>query len=221
MCCNGILVFDYSWFLDLYLEAYYQAFLLVVGTLTFVRYAKRHTVVCHQDSKSHTPLQHLSEICLLLETTEESLNLNVITWLSQYFQAIHINPFVKELDRTYDTIKVQRCFVTNSDLINRFIKASEIVPDIEQSNLKVGADEVLYWFVIPWVWGLGAGMLRVIALWNFLLRGSTVTTGETATPRPRSLAVSSESIIWAWKAISSWCRCQFFSQKTKRDSPMM
>lgn len=38
-------------------------------------------------------------------------------------------------------------------------------------------------------------MLRVMALWNFLLRGSTVTTGDTATPRPKSFAVSSESII--------------------------
>lgn len=66
---------------------------------------------------------------------------------------------------------------------------------MEQSSLNVGADDVLYWFVMPWVCGLGAGILRVIALWNFLLLGSTVTTGETATPRPSSLAVSSESII--------------------------
>lgn len=40
-------------------------------------------------------------------------------------------------------------------------------------------------------------MLRVIALWNFRLLGSTVTTGDTATPRPRSFAVSSESMICA------------------------
>jgi hypothetical protein len=37
-------------------------------------------------------------------------------------------------------------------------------------------------------------MLNVIALWNFLRRGSTVTTGETATPRPRSFAVRSASL---------------------------
>lgn len=47
---------------------------------------------------------------------------------------------------------------------------------------------------MPWVWALGAGILRVIALWNFLRLGSTVTIGDTATPRPRSLAVSSGSI---------------------------
>lgn len=66
---------------------------------------------------------------------------------------------------------------------------------MEQRSLSVGADDVLYWFVIPWVWGRGAGILRVMALWNFLLLGSTVTTGDTATPRPNSFAVSSESII--------------------------
>lgn len=105
---------------------------------------------------------------------------------------------------------------TDSDLISLLLKANiDIVPDMEQSNLKVGADDVLYWFVIPWVWGLGAGILRVIALWNFLLRGSTVTTGDTATPRPRSLAVSSESIIWAWKAISSWYRSHFPIDQTR------
>lgn len=54
---------------------------------------------------------------------------------------------------------------TDSGLISLIIEASiDIVPDMEQSNLKVGADDVLYWFVIPCVWGLGAGMLRVIAL---------------------------------------------------------
>lgn len=41
---------------------------------------------------------------------------------------------------------------TDSDLISLLLKANiDIVPDMEQSNLKVGADDVLYWFVIPWV----------------------------------------------------------------------
>lgn len=37
-------------------------------------------------------------------------------------------------------------------------------------------------------------MLNVIALWNLRRRGSTVTTGDTATPRPSNFAVRSGSI---------------------------
>lgn len=68
---------------------------------------------------------------------------------------------------------------------------------MEHKSLKVGALPE-YWFIIPWLCARGAGILKVIALWNFLLLGSTVTIGETATPRPRSLAVNSGSIGWAW-----------------------
>lgn len=68
---------------------------------------------------------------------------------------------------------------------------------MEHKSLKVGALPE-YWFIIPWLCARGAGILSVIALWNFLLLGSTVTIGETATPRPRSLAVNSGSIGWAW-----------------------
>lgn len=55
------------------------------------------------------------------------------------------------------------------------------LPVIEHNNRSVGA-EPEYWFIIPCECALGAGILNVIALWNFLLRGSTVTTGDTATP---------------------------------------
>lgn len=52
---------------------------------------------------------------------------------------------------------------------------------------------------MPWLWARGAGILNVIALWNFRRRGSTVTTGETATPLPNSLAVRSGSIGCAYE----------------------
>lgn len=64
---------------------------------------------------------------------------------------------------------------------------------MEQSNRNVGADPE-YWLIIPCECALGAGMLNVIVLWNFRLLGSTVTTGETATPCPNNFAVNSGSI---------------------------
>lgn len=70
------------------------------------------------------------------------------------------------------------------------------VPVIEHKRRNVGAFPE-YWLIIPWLWARGVGMLKVIALWNLRRRGSTVTTGETATPRPKSLAVKSGSIGWA------------------------
>lgn len=54
--------------------------------------------------------------------------------------------------------------------------------------------------IIPCEWARGAGILSVIALWNFLLLGSTVTTGDTATPWPSNLATISGSIGWAYKS---------------------
>lgn len=71
------------------------------------------------------------------------------------------------------------------------------IPVIEQSNRSVGALPE-YWLIIPWLCARGAGMLSVIALWNLRRLGSTVTIGETATPRPNSLAVKSGSIGWAY-----------------------
>lgn len=68
---------------------------------------------------------------------------------------------------------------------------------IEQSSLKVGALPE-YWFIIPWLCAFGAGILSVIALWNLRRLGSTVTIGDTATPRPNSFAVKSGSIGWAY-----------------------
>lgn len=67
------------------------------------------------------------------------------------------------------------------------------VPVIEHKRRKVGALPE-YWLIIPWLWARGAGILNVMALWNFRRRGSTVTTGDTATPLPRSFAVRSGSI---------------------------
>lgn len=64
---------------------------------------------------------------------------------------------------------------------------------MEQRRRRVGALPE-YWLIIPWLCAFGAGILNVIALWNLRRRGSTVTIGETATPRPRSLAVKSGSI---------------------------
>lgn len=67
------------------------------------------------------------------------------------------------------------------------------LPVIEHNSLSVGADP-LYWLIMPWECAVGAGMFSLMALWNFLRLGSTVTTGDTATPCPSSLAVNSGSI---------------------------
>ena len=67
------------------------------------------------------------------------------------------------------------------------------LPVIEHKRRSVGAFPE-YWFIIPWLWARGVGILNVIALWNLRRLGSTVTTGETATPRPNNLAVNSGSI---------------------------
>lgn len=75
-------------------------------------------------------------------------------------------------------------------------------PVIEHRRRRVGAFPE-YWLIIPWLWARGVGMLRVIALWNLRRLGSTVTTGDTATPRPNSLAVKSGSIGCAWKIMLS------------------
>ena len=70
------------------------------------------------------------------------------------------------------------------------------VPVIEHKSLKVGVSP-LYWLIIPFPAAWGTGIVKVIGLWNFLLRGSTVTMGETATLLPKSLAVNSGGIGWA------------------------
>ena len=54
--------------------------------------------------------------------------------------------------------------------------------------------------IIPWLCAFGAGILRVMALWNLRRLGSTVTIGDTATPRPSNLAVRSGSIGCAYKS---------------------
>lgn len=71
------------------------------------------------------------------------------------------------------------------------------IPVIEHKRRRVGAFPE-YWLIIPWLCARGVGMLKVIALWNLRRRGSTVTTGDTATPRPSSLAVKSGSMGCAW-----------------------
>lgn len=78
----------------------------------------------------------------------------------------------------------------NNDKINWYL------PVIEQRRRKVGALPE-YWLIIPWLCAFGAGILSVIALWNLRRLGSTVTIGDTATPRPSNLAVKSGSIGWA------------------------
>lgn len=70
------------------------------------------------------------------------------------------------------------------------------LPVIEHNNRNVGAGPE-YWLIIPSEWALGVGIFSVIALWNFLRRGSIVTIGETATPWPNSFAVNSGSTGWA------------------------
>lgn len=70
---------------------------------------------------------------------------------------------------------------------------TRFLPVIEHKRRRVGA-EPEYWLIIPWEWAFGAGRLNVMALWNFLRLGSTVTIGETATPCPNSLETMSDSI---------------------------
>ena len=72
------------------------------------------------------------------------------------------------------------------------------LPVIEHSRRRVGVSPE-YWLIIPLLAATGTGMVKVIGLWNFRLLGSTVTIGETATRFPRSLAVSSAGMGWAYK----------------------
>ena len=73
------------------------------------------------------------------------------------------------------------------------------IPVIEHNSLKVGVSP-LYWFIMPFPAAWGTGMVKVIGLWNFRLLGSTVTIGLTATLFPKSLAVNSGGMGWAyWK----------------------
>ena len=51
--------------------------------------------------------------------------------------------------------------------------------------------------------GPGSGMVTVTGRWNFLLRGSTVTMGDTATLLRSTLAVSSGGIGCACKRTKS------------------
>lgn len=72
------------------------------------------------------------------------------------------------------------------------------LPLMLQRSRRVGASPE-YWLIMPLLAAWGTGMVRVMGLWNFLRRGSTVTIGDTATPLPRSLATSSAGIGCAWK----------------------
>ena len=71
-------------------------------------------------------------------------------------------------------------------------------PVMEHRRRRVGVSPE-YWLIIPFPAATGTGMVRVIGLWNFLLLGSIVTMGDTATRLPSSLAVNSEGMGWAWK----------------------
>jgi hypothetical protein len=50
-------------------------------------------------------------------------------------------------------------------------------------------------------------------LWNLRRRGSTVTTGDTATPRPNNFAVKSGSIGWAYLWLKSHDHKKIFNEK--------
>lgn len=69
---------------------------------------------------------------------------------------------------------------------------------MEHRRRKVVLEAPWYWLIIPCDVALGAGMLSMIALWNFLRLGSTVTIGDTATPCPSNLDTNSGSIAWAF-----------------------
>ena len=73
------------------------------------------------------------------------------------------------------------------------------LPVILHNRRSVGASW-LYWLIMPFL-ACGSGMVRVIGLWNFLLRGSTVTIGDTATLFPNILATRSGGIGCAWKIL--------------------
>ena len=66
-------------------------------------------------------------------------------------------------------------------------------PVMLQRSLNVGASPE-YWLIMPLLAACGTGIVRVMGLWNFRLRGSTVTIGDTATRLPSNLAASSAAI---------------------------
>ena len=74
----------------------------------------------------------------------------------------------------------------------------EVSPVIEQRRRRVGVSP-WYWLIMPLPAATGTGIVNVIGLWNFRLLGSIVTIGDTATRLPRSFAVNSGEIGWAWK----------------------
>lgn len=78
-------------------------------------------------------------------------------------------------------------------ICQKIICTEKQLPVILQRSRSVGASP-LYWLIIPLLAACGTGIVSEIGLWNFLLLGSTVTIGETATRLPRSLAVSSAGI---------------------------
>ena len=74
-------------------------------------------------------------------------------------------------------------------------------PVMLQSRRKVGVSP-LYWLIIPRAAAWGTGIVKVMGLWNFLRRGSTVTIGDTATRLPNSFTTSSVPIGWAYTSIN-------------------
>lgn len=94
-------------------------------------------------------------------------------------------------------LQKKKCYFGN-EKISIVILAS-YWPVMEQRSLNDlgGGDPLEYSLSIPLPAAWGNGIESVIALWNFLLRGSTVTIGDTATRLPNNLAVNSEDIGWA------------------------
>ena len=83
-----------------------------------------------------------------------------------------------------------------------------------QRSLNVGVSP-LYWLIIPRAAACGTGIVKVMGLWNFLLRGSTVTMGETATRLPNNFTTSSGWIGWAYYFFLHKCQCRGEKKKQK------
>ena len=105
--------------------------------------------------------------------------------------------------------------MTNKRKFYRKLKHWEMtLPVIEHSRRRVGVSP-WYWLIIPLPAATGTGIVKVIGLWNFRLRGSIVTIGDTATLLPSSLAVNSGGIGCAWSEKQNENKKRFVKQIKK------
>jgi hypothetical protein len=85
-----------------------------------------------------------------------------------------------------------------SDVI---LESGQALPVILHSKRRVGVSPV----VVPSLFELlGTGIVMVIGLWNFLLRGSSVTIGLNVALLPRIFLTNSRPIGWAYDARQHW-----------------